>query len=207
MPSSRTYFSGGEGHLPGLPADEGVVVDDGVGQAQAVPGGDAHPLVAHAHFHGLEDPHGPGPEGHGPDAGFLDELHPGGGAAVQDGQLLAVHFDGDVVDAQSGQGGQEVLDGLEPDAVPGEGGGEAAVPDEGRGGGDLHPRGDVEEGDAGGPFSRAKDHGAGQIAVQAPARKCGGPAERLGVAIAVHKVLAERRARTMPIYNHLNKTI
>ena len=52
------------------------------------------------------------------DARFDQRVHEGNGAAVADRRLVPVEFDPDIVQAQARDGGQDVLHGVNPDAVP-----------------------------------------------------------------------------------------
>ncbi len=56
--------------------------------------------------------------GLGDDARLPDQLDEGLGAAVADGRLVGVHLDDDVIDLESGQRRQDMLDGMEPSRFP-----------------------------------------------------------------------------------------
>ena len=59
----------------------------------------------------------------GNDAGFFDEFDEGFRGAVADGGFVGVHLDDGIVDAESAEGGEDVLDGVNLDGAFGESGG------------------------------------------------------------------------------------
>jgi hypothetical protein len=59
----------------------------------------------------------------GDDAGALDQFDKRRGAAVADGRLVGVHLDDGVIDAEAGQRGEDMLDGLHLYVALGDGGG------------------------------------------------------------------------------------
>ena len=101
-------------------------VDD-VAEAEAVKGEGADPAVAVPDLHGPGDLHEAAAAFEALHARLQDGVHPGGGAAVKDGKLLGVHFNAEVLNFKAGQGGEQVLDGLEPNAILHQGGGQDQV--------------------------------------------------------------------------------
>ena len=57
------------------------------------------------------------------DAGLADELNKGAGGAVADGRFVGIHLDEGVVDTHAGEGGKNVLDGVNLDGALGKRGG------------------------------------------------------------------------------------
>jgi len=113
-------------------AAEGVVADglgkvDGVMDGVAIAGIDADELVAggriFADLDGLEDAEVFTLAALALEAGGEDGGDVGEGAAVEYGDLEVVDFDDDVVDAEADEGGEQVLGGLDEDALAHEGGG------------------------------------------------------------------------------------
>ena len=171
-------------------ADEGVVAD-GLGEVDGVVDGvafagpcvcervDADELVAgggaFADFDGLEDADVLALAALALEAGGEDGGDVGERAAVEDGDFEVVDFYDDVVDAEADEGGEEVLGGLDEDALAHEGGGVGDAGDVAAGGGDLEV---VEVGaaedDAGAGGRGDETHGDGGAGVQAYALEVDG---------------------------------
>jgi hypothetical protein len=127
-------------------AGEGIAADgfgevDGVVDGVAVAGVEADELVAlgggFLDFDGLEDADvltlaALALEAVGEDGGDVRK-----GAAVEDRDFEVIDFDDDVVDAEADECGEEVLGGLDEDALAHEGGGVGDARDIAAGGGDL----------------------------------------------------------------------
>jgi hypothetical protein len=56
-------------------------------------------------------------------ADFFDHLDEGAGGTIADGRLVGVHFDDGVVHPHAGEGGNDVLDGVDLHRALGQGGG------------------------------------------------------------------------------------
>ena len=100
-----------------------LFVGTGAGDLEILVGEDRHDGLAHGELDG-----GGGGVGLalfllGDDSGFLDHAAIFAGAAVADGGLIGVQFDDGVVDAVAGEGGEDVLDGMDAGVALGEGGG------------------------------------------------------------------------------------
>ncbi len=127
-------------------ADEGIVADgfgkvDGVVDRVAVAGVDADELLAagrgFADFDGFEDADVLTLAALALEAGGEDGGDVGQGAAVEDGDFEVVDFDDKVIDAEADKGREEVLDGLDENALAHEGGGVGDACDVAAGGWDL----------------------------------------------------------------------
>ena len=174
-------------------ADEGVAADGG-GEVDGVMDGvafagpclceriDADELVAGrgmlSDLDGLEDAEVLALAALALEAGGEDGGDVGEGAAVEDGDLEVVDFYDDVVDAEADEGGEEVLGGLDEDALAHEGGGVGDARYVATGGGDLEV---VEVGaaedDAGAGGRGDEAHGDGGAGVEADALEVEGGVE------------------------------
>jgi len=136
----------------------------------AVVGAHADALAAPLHFHGAQHLHEPAPAVEAADARLEDGLHPGPGAAIEDGQLdigaFAFHFDEQVLHFQAHQGRKQVLDGLEAHAILHEGRGQLDVARELGGDRDLHAGARVAEPQARGLGDGDETHAGGPVAVE-----------------------------------------
>jgi hypothetical protein len=155
-------------------ATDGCWKVDGVVDGVARAGVDAYEFVsvgrAFADLDGLEDADvlalaALTLEAVGEDGGDVGER-----AAVEDGDLEVVDLDDDVVDAEADESGEQMLGGLDKDALAHEGGGVADACDVAAGGGDFKV---VEigaaEDDAGAGGCGDKAHGYSDAGVQANA--------------------------------------
>jgi hypothetical protein len=127
-------------------AGKGIAADgfgevDGVVDGVAVAGIDADELVAgggrFADFDGLEDAEVFAFAALAFEAGGEDGWDVGEGAAVEDRDFEVVDFDDDVIDAEADESREEVLGGLDEDALAHEGGGVGDASDVATGGGDF----------------------------------------------------------------------
>ena len=127
-------------------AGEGVAADgfgevDGVVDGVAGAGIDADELVAAggvlADLDGLEDANVFALAALALEAGGEDGGDVGEGAAVENGDFEVIDFYDDVVDAEADESGEQVLGGLDEDALAHERGGVADAGDVAAGGGDL----------------------------------------------------------------------
>ena len=157
-------------------AGEGVVADglgevDGVVDGVAVAGIDADEFVAggraFSDLDGLEDADVLALAALAFEAGGEDGGDVGERAAVEDGNLEVVDFDDDVVDTEADEGGEEVLGGLDEDALAHERGGVRDARDVATGGGDLEVvQVGAAEDDAGAGGRGNEAHGDGGAGVE-----------------------------------------